>query len=172
MRTARTTPARRLLLTLTVLAAATIACSGNPAAPGATNLAAPSAEASAAGLPAETGAPEPTTVPAATPDRIIPRVSIPPGPGVDGEVPADILDAVVSDAATRTGVAVEDVAIVTQRAVAWPNGALGCPRPGVMYTQAIEPGYQVVVEAGGQRLDYRVGSAGIPSLCENPPGPG
>ena len=35
-----------------------------------------------------------------------------------------------------------------------------------MYIQQTIPGYRVVVEAGGQRYDYRVGSSGVPKLCE------
>ena len=54
-------------------------------------------------------------------------------------------------------------------AVTWPNGALGCPQPGFVYTERIEPGYQVVVDAGGRQLDYRVGSGGTPTFIATTP---
>jgi hypothetical protein len=37
--------------------------------------------------------------------------------------------------------------VVQAEAVTWPDGALGCPEPGIVYTQALVPGYWVVVEA-------------------------
>lgn len=111
-----------------------------------------------------TGAPPPTPPPSTPP------ASVTPGEGTT--VPQGILDVVIADAATRTGSPVDDIVVITTKAVTWPDGALGCPQPGFAYTQALEPGYQVVVDAAGTRLDYRTGSAGIPILCENPPASG
>jgi hypothetical protein len=90
-------------------------------------------------------------------------------PGDGTSVPQGILDAVLADAAARTGVPVADITVVEATSVTWPNGALGCPQPGMMYTEMIVPGYHVIVEAGGKQLDYRFGMNGTPSLCENPP---
>ncbi len=83
-----------------------------------------------------------------------------------GEVPAPILDAILSDAAERTDLDVEDFVVVMAQAVTWPDGSLGCPEPGMLYTQALVDGYQVVVEADGQQLDYRVGGGGSFQICE------
>jgi hypothetical protein len=47
----------------------------------------------------------------------------------------------------------------------WPDGSLGCPQPGMLYTQVLTPGYQVVVEAGGEEYDYRMGRTGTFRLC-------
>ena len=49
----------------------------------------------------------------------------------------------------------------------WPDGSLGCPQPGQVYTQALVDGYHVVLDADGDELDYRVGSGGSFNLCEN-----
>lgn len=95
-----------------------------------------------------------------------------PLPGDVTAIPQVILDAVLADASARTGVAIGDITVLIAKAVTWPNGALGCPQPGMMYTERIEPGYQVVVDAGGTKFDYRMGSSGAPSLCENPPASG
>ena len=175
MSTARTLAPRRLLLALVAVSTAAVACTSLPAATpaSATGGAGPTATpAPATPMVSPATEPGPTPLPSATPVRIIPRVSISPVPGDGASVPAPILAAVVADAAGRTGVAPADITVVTAKSVTWPNGALGCPQPGFMYTQMVEPGYQVVVEAGGTRLDYRVGISGAPQLCENPPGPG
>jgi hypothetical protein len=87
-------------------------------------------------------------------------------------VPQSVIDAAIADAATRVGADPAAVTVVTAEAVTWPDGALGCPEPGHMYTQMVTPGYHVVVDAGGTRLDYRAGRQGTVSLCANPRGPG
>jgi len=58
-------------------------------------------------------------------------------------------------------------ALIRAEAVTWPNGALGCPRPGAVYTQALVEGMRVLVSAGGHEYDYRFGSADTPVLCEH-----
>jgi hypothetical protein len=93
-------------------------------------------------------------------------VSIPPsGAPEPGAVPDALLAKIVADAAAVAGVDPSAVVVVSTEAVTWNDGSLGCPKPGVMYIQQIIPGYRVVVEAGGQRFDYRAGS-GEPKRCE------
>jgi hypothetical protein len=42
-------------------------------------------------------------------------------------------------------------------AVQWPNGALGLPEPGMMYTQAIVDGHRIVLRAEGRSFVYHAG---------------
>ena len=35
-----------------------------------------------------------------------------------------------------------------------------------MYTQALVPGYRIVLEAGGRELDYHASESGTIKLCE------
>ena len=49
----------------------------------------------------------------------------------------------------------------------WRTGALGCPIPGAIYTQALVDGWQVVVKVGDTTYDYRLGSTPSPTLCED-----
>ncbi len=91
-----------------------------------------------------------------------------PGPvGPSGE-PTDVTtsqwDAIVADLARR-GVEGEPQ-LVSAEAVQWTNGALGCPKPGMAYTQAIVDGMRVVVTVEGTPYDYRFGRADTPVLCE------
>jgi hypothetical protein len=80
-------------------------------------------------------------------------------------IPATHWAAVLSDLATR-GIVTDGIEVVTARSVTWPNGALGCPKPGMAYTQMVIDGYQVVVTVGGKTYDYRFGSTATPRLCE------
>ncbi len=78
---------------------------------------------------------------------------------------ASVTEAVLADAAARTGLPQADLEVLSAEAVTWPDGSLGCPQAGMMYTQALVPGYRVRVEAGGQVLDYHAGKSGRPVLC-------
>ena len=83
-----------------------------------------------------------------------------------GSVPADTIRAITEDAAAVTGIDASEVEIITAKAATWTDGSLGCPEPGMMYTQALVDGYQVIVRVGDQELDYRVGGGGEFRICE------
>ena len=83
-----------------------------------------------------------------------------------GEVPEAILDAILADAAQRSGVEADDIAVTRAESVTWSDGSLDCPEPGMSYTQALVDGYHVVLDADGEELDYRVTAAGSFVLCE------
>lgn len=87
-------------------------------------------------------------------------------PAVTGEVPAELLARLRADAAGRLGVEADALEVVRAESVTWNDGSLGCPQPGAMYTQALEPGYQVVLQAGDRQLDYRVRRGGYFFVCE------
>lgn len=96
-----------------------------------------------------------------------PPGATPPAAG-SGEVnlPARILDPIVADAAARAGVDPAAVTIVSAEPRTWGDSSLGCPRPGMYYTQVQVDGYQVVVSAGGAEYDYRAGAGGRFIVCE------
>ena len=82
-----------------------------------------------------------------------------------GEVPQAILEAILKEVAALARVGPEQVAIARAESVVWSDGSLGCPEPGMMYTQALVNGYWVVIDAAGQKYDFRVGSRGNFRLC-------
>jgi hypothetical protein len=91
-------------------------------------------------------------------------------PPVKGRVPQAILDPILNQAAALARVDREQLVIVRAESVVWNDGSLGCPEPGMMYTQALVNGYWVVIDVAGQKYDFRVGSRGSFRLC--PPGRG
>jgi hypothetical protein len=76
----------------------------------------------------------------------------------------DWLDAIVAEVAVSSGTAAGEVR-VTVEPVTWPDGSLGCPDPGMMYTQALVEGYRVTLLAGDLTYDYRVGRGGHFRRC-------
>src|SRR6478735_3450429 len=83
------------------------------------------------------------------------------------EAPAELLEKVRAELASEQGVSAADVKVISAESVNWPNGALGCPKPGRMYTQAIVPGYRILLEAGGKRFTYNASTRGGYKRCDN-----
>jgi hypothetical protein len=89
-----------------------------------------------------------------------------------GEVPPDLFELVLSDLLARTGGAREAVAVLKAEQVIWSDGSMGCAQPGMMYTQAMVDGYQVIFTLAGEEYDYHMSAAGVFVLCESfLPGP-
>lgn len=84
--------------------------------------------------------------------------------------PAEMLASALADASHRSGVAETELVIEKSRRVTWNDGSLGCPQPGMNYTQALVPGWHLVVRAGERTFDYRAADRGRFMLC--PPGRG
>jgi len=53
--------------------------------------------------------------------------------------------------AQRLGADPSQLALVALEPVTWPDGSLGCPEPGKLYTQAIVPGFRTVFVYNGQQ---------------------
>jgi len=88
---------------------------------------------------------------------------------VTGEVPPKILQAIREDLGKRLGIEDPQVPqLVRAQSVTWSDGSLGCPRPGQMYTQALVPGYWVVLEHEDREYDYRASERGYFILCDSP----
>jgi hypothetical protein len=133
----------------------------------------PATTGPATAAPATTPAPGATLArtPVLTPDRILgtqvpERVSPEPGQPVTGEVPPDLLAAIVDDLARTTGAPPSAIQVLRSEAVVWNDGSLGCPQPDVAYTQALVEGYWVVLAWDGQAFDYRAAEGGHFFRCE------
>lgn len=94
-------------------------------------------------------------------------------PAVIGEVPEEIMTAVLEDLSTTQNMLRDAMTVIRAEAIIWSDGSLGCPQPGEVYTQATVPGYWIVLEANGRTYDYRAAENGAFILCENaqPPSP-
>jgi hypothetical protein len=118
-----------------------------------------------AGVPEET-APEET----APDDADSP--SAPPSP--DGEEVADLdaaVEAAIADLAATADVDTAQVEVRTAERVTWSDGSLGCPEPGMMYTQALVPGYRIVLSVDGTEVAYHGAEGTVPARCEDPQPP-
>lgn len=76
--------------------------------------------------------------------------------------------AVVAEAAKRFGVAESGIVLASAERVTWSDGSLGCPEPGMMYTQSLVPGFRIVARAAAGLLIYHA-TEGTEGGASGPP---
>jgi hypothetical protein len=90
----------------------------------------------------------------------------PNGSNVVGEVPQELLDTIFEKVIEDEGIDRGEISVDRAESVIWPDGSLGCPRPGEMYTQAPVDGYWIVLKAGERQFDYRTSVKGEIRRCD------
>lgn len=109
--------------------------------------------------------PSPTASPT-PPSPTSPAQATPSVPDVGGEVPQALIVEMMQQTADATGVNMAELRVVQASAVTWGDGSLGCPKPDVSYIQVLIDGYWVILEAGGERYDFRADGEGRWKLCD------
>ncbi len=125
---------------------------------------------------AETRAPQASLRPPAT----LVAATLPPAPSIEKE-PLEMLptvnvppalqalvDQALNDLAERLDVGVEKIDVIDLKSVVWPDGALGCPQPGMAYIQVLQEGLLIRLRVGKRIYSYHSGGKRAPFLCENP----
>ncbi|WP_433158651.1 hypothetical protein [Kribbella sp. CA-247076] len=131
-------------------------------------------ESGTEGRPTVSTTPSPGTPSPGTPDPGTPSPGTPspgtpsPEPSGPGSPAAGAIEQAKADLVKRLGIEANQVTVVSAGEVTWPDGSLGCPEPGMNYTQALVPGSRVVLEAGGKEYHYHSGGTRPPFLCTNP----
>jgi hypothetical protein len=142
-------------------------------------------EATALPTPMLTTAPENATGatgPSTAVTRTFEVISIPtPEPQQTEEVPGmnevkvpapfdmavqQLVDQARADLAKRLSVDAGQIETVDVYEVTWPNSGLGCPKPGMVYTQVMIDGIRIRLRAGGRLYEYHSGGQHGPFLCE------
>ncbi len=165
------------MVVLSALALA--ACGGNGGGAPSPTAAAPAATqpANPTQAPIETmpGYPLPTPTlespgyPVATPGGGYPY----PYPAASGTLPAAqgqsveaaMLDLVKQDLAKQLSVTVDQITVVSVTPMEWPDSSLGCPQPGMAYSQIVTPGYRIILSQGQKQYDYHTDRSATIVLC-------
>ncbi|MET7280382.1 hypothetical protein ABZS29_19245 [Kribbella sp. NPDC005582] len=92
----------------------------------------------------------------------------PGGAAPTGTPGGTAVEQATADLVAKLGVQATAVKVVSAEEITWSDGSLGCPEPGMRYTQALVNGMRIVLEADGKRYEYHSGGARPPFLCENP----
>ena len=75
------------------------------------------------------------------------------------------------DLSQRLGVGLDIIKLVRHEEVTWRDGSLGCPRPGMSYTQALVNGTLIVLRSGEIDYEYHAGGGRAPFYCPSPEPP-
>jgi hypothetical protein len=75
------------------------------------------------------------------------------------------IDFAISDLAQSRGVERDAVTASTAQRVSWRSGAIGCPVPGMNYTQALVPGSLIILKVGEKQFEYHARNGGPPFYC-------
>lgn len=145
----------KLIGTLLATALAAAACAGGGTGPSITPAASPTTQAPT--LAPVTAAPVPSLTAQPTETLELPDLS--------GEVPAELLLSMLQQVSEATGVALPELVVEEAQAVTWSDGSIGCPEPGMMYTQALVDGYRVVIRAAAETYDFHASQTGHFVLC-------
>jgi hypothetical protein len=63
-------------------------------------------------------------------------------------------DAAVAHLSETLGIAADKITVVATEEVEWPDGCLGIRWEGLVCTDAITPGYRIVLDANGRKVEY------------------
>lgn len=104
---------------------------------------------------------------ASLPSRVpaSPVASVLPGSLANPD-PQPAVEAATRDAAVHLGVSAADLQVDQVDARQWGDSSLGCPRPGLMYSQIVTPGFVIVISGAGKRLEYHTDARARVVLCQ------
>jgi hypothetical protein len=106
--------------------------------------------------------------------QVAPQVPVPPATATRNGDPAlidpalrPLVDTAVTDLARRLSLDPGTITVLEARSVVWPDGSIGCPRPGMMYPQVQQDGALIRLRAQGRDFAYHSGGSRPVFLCEN-----
>ena len=117
-----------------------------------------------AGSPATSGPAAPSSEPQQPTGQ--PR----PGGGTSVAPPAGLVDAAQRQLAQHLKLPAEQVVLQSANKQEWPDGALGCPQPGMAYPQVLTEGFRLIFTNPAQTASYDVHTAMGPAqmvLCQD-----
>ena len=117
--------------------------------------------------------PVPVEPPAPKPQRGLPTP--PPNrsgpPAVPPPVDEPVVEEALSNLADRLGIGIDVIDVLDARAVTWRDGSVGCPEPGLAYSQALVPGWLVVLRVDDGSFRYHASENRHPFFCATPEAP-
>ncbi len=164
---------RILILILSTIASILLAACAPSTSPANPPTVAPTAVLPTATIvPASTVPPtlSPANTPTTASDKVNTPMSTTPASAPSGPEPAQVTQA-KQDLAKRLSVQTSQIELVSFQPVSWADSSLGCPQPGMMYSQIVTDGYRIQLRASGKVYEYHASRTGIPFLCENPKPP-
>ncbi|CAN5464599.1 hypothetical protein BH23ACT6_BH23ACT6_06000 [soil metagenome] len=149
-----------------ILAAVALLCACGQAGPSGVDNSSQATSSLSTPSRATTSAPDTAPATAPLPDQDASTVSEPQ------------VAAAIEDLARRQGVPAREISVVQRLDVTWADGAIGCPQPGMQYSQALVPGQLLLLAiddpAAAQpdtTFAYHAGRGGTFRYCADPQPP-
>jgi hypothetical protein len=116
---------------------------------------------------AASGGPTPVpTVQVTAAPSVSPSSNPLPGSNGNPDAQAAVVDGALRDAAAHLGVSMADVHVDRVEPRQWGDSSLGCPRPGLMYSQIVTPGFLIIISGAGKILEYHTDTRDRVVLCK------
>lgn len=115
--------------------------------------------------PEKPGLQNPPPLPQDEPAAAKPVIPMPDSPMIQEQV-----GKARDDLAKQLGIDTADIDLVEYQAVTWRDGSLGCPRPGMAYTQALVEGYRIQLQVESTQYNYHGAAGRDPFYCQSPAG--
>ncbi len=91
--------------------------------------------------------------------------------GETGSEIDEMVDAAIADLADLLSVDTDAITVVTAESVTWRDGSMGCPEPGMSYTQALVDGVRIELMVDGSSHWYHQGGSNPVRHCDDPQEP-
>jgi hypothetical protein len=127
---------------------------------------------------------EPAIIPPTT-DSPASKTQLPPVDTLDPAI-QKVVGKAKEDLSKQLNLDVKQITLLEAKAIDWPDAALGCPQPEMVYATVVTPGYWILLEADGKQYPYHTdrgkqfilcktkslnATSGTPSLPEIPVNP-
>jgi hypothetical protein len=93
------------------------------------------------------------------------ETTVAPSPIIDPAL-QPVVDQAVADLATRLKIDASKIRTLSAQSMSWPDGSLGCPQPGMVYTQVMVDGVLIHLSVDGTAYSYHSGGSRAPFLCQ------
>lgn len=103
--------------------------------------------------------------PTSTPDSILPEPTQPEAVDFSSAPVNKFVDLAKNDLVKTLSIDSAQIDLVETQEIIWPNAALGCPKPGVFYTQGTVPGYRIRLSVAGAEYIYHTDLNGRVLQC-------
>ena len=103
--------------------------------------------------------------PTSTPDSILPEPTQPEAVDFSSAPVNKFVDLAKNDLVKTLSIDSAQIDLVETQEIIWPNAALGCPKPGVFYTQGTVPGYRIRLSVAGAEYIYHIDLDGRVLQC-------
>lgn len=85
----------------------------------------------------------------------------------DSQPPDATVQVAITTASNQLGVSPDELTVTESAQEDWPDSALGCPQPGMAYSQIVTPGWQITIETndGSAEIDVHTDNGSRAVIC-------